>query len=90
MSHCATCKQPLNHPDNQTTRDCGGDCLLCMAEVGDQDAQRAVRQEIARLFGYVGAFRREEERADKLGQQVDDLTAELESERARPKWNGKT
>lgn len=37
----------------------------------------ALKAEVARLTSYVDAFRREEDRADKLDRQVDDLTAEV-------------
>lgn len=43
-------------------------------------ARRAV-SEITRLRPYVDAFRREETRADKLGQEIDDLRAQLEAAR---------
>ena len=38
-------------------------------------AQQTPDAEIARLTPYVEAFRREEARADKLGQELDDLRA---------------
>lgn len=34
---CKICKRKLNNPSDPTTRDCGGDCLRCMAECGDPD-----------------------------------------------------
>lgn len=34
---CHICKVPLNQPDKTSTRDCGGDCLRCMAECGDTE-----------------------------------------------------
>ena len=37
--HCGICKRLLNDPSDRTTKDCGGDCLRCMAECGDEDAQ---------------------------------------------------
>jgi hypothetical protein len=37
MNTCLICKRPLGTaPELQ---DCGGDCLECMAEAGDPDAQ---------------------------------------------------
>ena len=43
--------------------------------------------EIARLTPYVEAFRREEARADKLGQELDDLR-ELNDLGFSAGWNG--
>ena len=37
--YCLICKRLLNDPSDRTTKDCGGDCLRCMAECGDEDAQ---------------------------------------------------
>lgn len=33
--NCSICKRLLNDPKDPTTQDCGGDCLRCMAEVGE-------------------------------------------------------
>jgi len=42
MRTCNICKRPLDtSPERQ---DCGGDCLECMAECGDPDAQLAMQQ----------------------------------------------
>lgn len=36
---CETCGGPLNDPQNmRETLDCGGDCVKCMADAGDQHA----------------------------------------------------
>lgn len=35
---CGICRRILNQPDDPSTKDCGGDCLRCMAEAGDPDA----------------------------------------------------
>ena len=36
--HCHTCGGLMNQPNDGTTKDCGGDCLMCMATVvGDPD-----------------------------------------------------
>lgn len=43
-------------------------------------ARRAV-SEITCLRPYVDAYRREETRADKLGQEIDDVRAQLEAAR---------
>ena len=32
---CKICKRELDNPDDPTTKDCGGDCLKCMAEIGE-------------------------------------------------------
>lgn len=37
---CSICKRPLGLVPELA--DCGGDCLECMAEVGDPDAQAAL------------------------------------------------
>ncbi len=39
---CSICETPLDLPGRLWTRDCGGDCLACMAEVGDPDAVAAM------------------------------------------------
>lgn len=33
--NCNICRRALNVPDDDTTLDCGGDCLRCMADIGD-------------------------------------------------------
>ena len=32
---CQYCKRLLDDPKDPTTRDCGGDCLRCMAQIGE-------------------------------------------------------
>lgn len=40
---CATCKCKLDDPKRPFySEDCGGDCLLCMAEAGDPECEKAV------------------------------------------------
>lgn len=34
---CETCDKLLNQPDDPLSKDCGGDCLRCMAEAGDPE-----------------------------------------------------
>lgn len=42
---CGLCKSLLDNPtDPVRSRDCGGDCLLCMADCGDPDAIRSLRE----------------------------------------------
>lgn len=36
---CLICKREMDDPADRTTKNCGGDCLRCMAECGDEDAQ---------------------------------------------------
>ena len=36
---CLICKRTLDDPNDRTTKNCGGDCLRCMAECGDEDCQ---------------------------------------------------
>jgi hypothetical protein len=38
METCRTCKQELDQKDKPSTKNCGGDCLRCMALFGDPDA----------------------------------------------------
>jgi hypothetical protein len=41
---CAICKQQLDQPDDPSTRDCGGDCVRCMARYGnDPDCLAVMR-----------------------------------------------
>ena len=43
MTDCNICKRLLDDPSEpDLTADCGGDCLSCMARVGDPDCARAV------------------------------------------------
>lgn len=37
-NRCGCCARPLNQACDPTTQDLGGDCLRCMAVVGDPDA----------------------------------------------------
>lgn len=39
---CTLCETPLDQPGRPWTRSCGGDCLACMAEVGDPDCVAAM------------------------------------------------
>lgn len=41
---CLTCKRVLNVPDDPTTKDCGGDCMRCMAWAGDTDCIEELRR----------------------------------------------
>jgi hypothetical protein len=41
---CNICHRPLDQPADPGTRDCGGDCLRCMAEAGDPDCQASMRR----------------------------------------------
>ena len=58
--------------------------------IKDQAARiEALAVEVARLTPYVDAFRREERRADKLGQELDDLRAlldKIEQRRTKAAW----
>lgn len=42
MNKCNICRRPLN--TCAELMDCGGDCLECMAECGDLDAQMAMKK----------------------------------------------
>jgi len=42
---CSICKRELDNPKDPTTRNCGGDCLKCMAEIGqDPDCIKAMNK----------------------------------------------
>jgi anti-anti-sigma factor len=43
-SRCRICGQELNIPLKPETRDCGGDCLKCMADSGDPESVETLRQ----------------------------------------------
>lgn len=38
LKQCGICKRSLDNPDDPLSKDCGGDCVDCMAEAGDPDA----------------------------------------------------
>lgn len=40
---CLTCKRVLNNVEDSKSRDCGGDCLQCMADCGDPDCIEELR-----------------------------------------------
>lgn len=44
MSRCHICDRLLDQADDPTTKDCGGDCLRCMAEIGDPDCLAALKE----------------------------------------------
>lgn len=50
--NCRICNVPLNQPDDPATKDCGGDCLSCMASVGDEQCQRELDEARARKAGW--------------------------------------
>jgi hypothetical protein len=39
MAKCGICKRELDVVGDETTLDCGGDCLRCMAEAGDPECR---------------------------------------------------
>lgn len=41
---CNICGCVLNQPDEPDTKDCGGDCLRCMAEVAEDPDCQAQRR----------------------------------------------
>jgi hypothetical protein len=45
MNTCKTCQRLLDQPQDSFSADCGGDCVLCMANSGDPDCQRFVRRQ---------------------------------------------
>jgi len=40
MITCNICGREMDVPGEPQSRDCGGDCLVCMSEAGDPDAIR--------------------------------------------------
>lgn len=44
MKECLTCHRILDDPDDETTRNCGGECLRCMAAAGDPDCIKSLRK----------------------------------------------
>lgn len=49
---CRICATPLNQPNSPATKDCGGDCLGCMASAGDEQCQRELDEAVARKAGW--------------------------------------
>lgn len=45
--NCQICKRQLDQPTDPTSRDCGGDCALCMASAGDPDCRITVLEATA-------------------------------------------
>ena len=43
--NCNICKKKLDQPGDPTTKNCGGDCLYCMATIGgDPDCIRKLAE----------------------------------------------
>lgn len=42
MRNCLTCKRHLDNPIDPFSRDCGGDCLVCMAQAGDPECIKSI------------------------------------------------
>jgi hypothetical protein len=42
--NCNICKVVLDQEGNILTKDCGGDCMLCMARCGDVDCARELAE----------------------------------------------
>jgi hypothetical protein len=49
MRRCGICGGLLDVPGDDGTRDCGGDCLRCMAEAGDPDCVSATEEVPSRV-----------------------------------------
>jgi hypothetical protein len=69
MSRCNICGKPLDVPGDESTRDCGGDCLRCMAEIGEDPD--CIRGMIAAGFT---AQRNGKPMADLLDREGDTMT----------------
>jgi hypothetical protein len=44
VMNCHICKRELDQPGKPDTKDCGGDCLRCMAHCGDTDCEAVMRE----------------------------------------------
>ena len=44
---CTICHKTLDNPLDVLSTNCGGDCILCMAECSDPDAIAVVRRAVA-------------------------------------------
>lgn len=42
--NCKICKCVLNDSSSPATKDCGGDCLACVAAAGDPDCIKALEE----------------------------------------------
>jgi hypothetical protein len=58
MRKCNICKRPLDTASELV--DCGGDCLECMAECGDPDAQLAMQQILLERSRVSGSGRKDD------------------------------
>ena len=47
MSKCKLCDSDL---DSELHIDCGGDCLMCIAMLGDPDCRASVKEAIGKAF----------------------------------------
>lgn len=44
MKRCHLCGRVLDNPGDPRSKDCGGDCLQCMADADDPDAIAAIQR----------------------------------------------
>lgn len=51
---CGICSRSLDNPDDPLSRDCGGDCLMCMAECGDPDCRSVIGAITSRPCNWTG------------------------------------
>lgn len=45
-AECSICKRPMDDPADPTTANCGGDCLRCMAEIGEDPGCIAAMKDV--------------------------------------------
>lgn len=85
MNNCLTCGAPF---DDGLHRNCGGDCLLCMAEAGDPDcarpALRLLRDRVIKLEDFKAYVH---QRLDKMG--VPNSVPESEHDKAGCRIGGR-
>ena len=46
VPRCTICQRPLDQPGDPTTAGCGGDCLRCMAEIGNDPDCKATMERL--------------------------------------------
>lgn len=47
MAQCSICQKTLDNPFDALSKDCGGDCVLCMAECDDPECIKGVKEAMA-------------------------------------------
>lgn len=66
MQYCGLCKRQLDRLGDPVSLDCGGDCLLCMADAGDPDCTKAVAKIVRAVNNHAALIQAMERAADML------------------------